>query len=655
MPLPTFDRRRAGRLACALIVCAPALWQLLLELQLFAARVRYPMDLEWLEGPELYQAHRVMRGLVTYGPPDQGYLPLFHPPLYPVILSLVGRVFGLDYSVGRSLSFAAFVLSCGLVLCAVARHETARLDGAVTGLLAIGFAAAGVPLLGGFYDLVREDTVALALCILGAVLADTPERRRMGPWRIACLSFVLTAAVFTRATSIFFVIWIGLYVLARHRKSGTQLAFSSLSVAAVTLVYLQLRSGGWYWMYTVSILQAHEVHQDRLLWALRLLNAHAPFAIAIPPIALGLAVRRRLSARSVLWLGMAASALPASLLPFAKTGGFYNDFIPVVFLIGPATVFVFVDCVRALGAFPRAAATFRWAVYAAAAALLVVRAREPRETLDHQQLEPTADNRRRAEALNHRVAELQGGVIAPDAPFLPVRNGDRAEQLCDMPYLDMTWANLPAAGVGPYLDRVGARWALVSGGEVSAIASQIALRYQLQEPIVDPPGLLLGIDVSLRYVLRSRDDESGGHVVFDFEQPLDGWTSVGDAFARNPTPVGPSWQPSILGAVGNGVASSYHPDKRDSATGTLLSPPFVVDRPHMGLLVGGGWGRGTRVELRVGGRTVRIARQIFQGTEAMIRVAWDVSPLAGKSAQLAIVDEDRGAWGHIICDQVVLY
>jgi hypothetical protein len=297
----------------------------------------------------------------------------------------------------------------------------------------------------------------------------------------------------------------------------------------------------------------------------------------------------------------------------------------------------------------------RWAAYAAASAFLLVRAGDARETHDHRHLAPNADDLRRAVALNRRVASMQGGVVAPRAPYLPVRNRDRAEQFSDMPYLDLMWANFGGANVGPYLDRIGAQWALVNGNEVPSTASQLALRYQLEGSVAEPPPLLLGDDVALHYVLRRLDDESGARVVFDFEQPLSGWTMLGDAFERGPTTPWPSWQQTIVGAIGNGVANSYHPDKRDSATGVLLSPPFAIDRPRMGLRVGGGWNYGTRVELRVGGRTVNTARPVFRGTEAMIRVVWDVSSLEGQNAQIAIIDEDRGEWGHITCDQVVLY
>jgi hypothetical protein len=649
---PTFAR--VARAVCMVIVAAPALWHVALEVRLFVARVRYPLDLEWLEGPVLYWTHRVMHGLPTFGPPEQGYLPLFHPPGHPVMLSLVGRVFGLDYTTGRAFSLAAFVFSAAVVVRSIARQERSRSDAWLTGALAVGCALAAVPLIGGFYDLVREDMAAFAVCALAVALADA-DRPRLSRRRIAGLAAVLTLAVFSRATSVFFAVWIVLYVFFRHRPSGLLVALSSLSLGAIVLVYVQLRSQGWYWMYTIAVNQRHAAYWDRCVEGLRMIHGYAPFALALLPAAIALALARRLSRRSVLWLGMAVFALPASLLPWSKRGGFYNDFLPIGFLIGPATVFLLMDGVHALSRYPRWAGALRWSGYVGLAAFLVVRARDPREAPDHQRLAPTAEETQRARTMNDLVAGLEGGVLVPRAPFLPVRHGDRAQQFSDMPYLDLVWSNFPGMNVGPYIDRIDARWALVTGGEVAHTAGEIAQRYQLERTIQNPPDTLLGDDIALRYLLRKGDDQSGARVVFDFEGPLTGWTSTGDAFERSPTPPGPSWQNYITGAVGHGVVNSYHPDKKDEATGTLVSPAFILDRRRLGLRVGGGWGGNTGVELRVGGRTAQRASTIFRETEAMTRVVWDVSAFAGQSAQLVIIDQDRGYWGHVTCDDVVLY
>lgn len=55
------------------------------------------------------------------------------------------------------------------------------------------------------------------------------------------------------------------------------------------------------------------------------------------------------------------------------------------------------------------------------------------------------------------------------------------------------------------------------------------------------------------------------------------------------------------------------------------------------------------------GRTVFQASPIFREKELLVRFVWDVSALMGKNARLAVIDQDAGAWGHIVCDDVILY
>ena len=87
----------------------------------------------------------------------------------------------------------------------------------------------------------------------------------------------------------------------------------------------------------------------------------------------------------------------------------------------------------------------------------------------------------------------------------------------------------------------------------------------------------------------------------------------------------------------------------------MASPRFVIDRSRLSLRVGGGWHAGTRAELRVGGRVEKIATGIFEAQETLTRVVWDVSALQGREAELVLVDDDAGDWGHLICDHVVLF
>jgi hypothetical protein len=621
-----------------------ALWQLSLLLRQWAARVSYPFDIEWLEGQWLYQAYRVMHGLPTYGPLRGGYLAPNHPPLYPAVLALVGRVAGLDYPMARTFSLACFFGAAALVVSGCLRRYGKGARGWGLSALAVGCAAASSPLCLDFFDLVREDAMALFLSVACAALVA--GGRKLSTWRVVLVAAVITAMVYTRLPIVFFAVWAIVFVGARHPRSGVTLAVVTTAMCGLVLAGLMFMSRGWYWVLTVGLVQDHAIRSERFLPALQMFFAFAPFLPALPLLAIGLAVARRLSSDGVLWTGMLIAALPASLLPWAKLGGFENDFLPVAFLIGPAAAFLIGDLLVALDAAPRVGAAVHGIFMLAGAGFLVSR------TWDPTRFTPTPEMRRGAEALNARVAALQGGAVAPRHPFLPARNGHTTLGWSDMPYLDMLWSGYTDLDLGPYIDRAHARYALIFGNEIAITSRELSFRYQLDSRVNDAPLTIIGDPSSIRYVLRANDDETGGHVVFDFES-LDGWTGSPGIFTVAPTR--PAWQLPIEGAVGPHVADSYTRPGSDVVMGTIVSPPFRIDRPHMSVRVGGGTRPSTRVELRVQGRPERTATSIWYEQETLTRVVWDVSAFQGQEAQLALVDQDWGSWGHLTCDHVVLY
>ena len=91
----------------------------------------------------------------------------------------------------------------------------------------------------------------------------------------------------------------------------------------------------------------------------------------------------------------------------------------------------------------------------------------------------------------------------------------------------------------------------------------------------------------------------------------------------------------------------------DRPTGILTSPTFTVPRGALSFLVGGGSAFTTRVELRVLNQIegpIQVESASGQNTESMRRVQWDLSQHVGKQAQIRIVDDASGAWGHINAD-----
>jgi hypothetical protein len=665
-PKPARWARFAQMAQAAVAVLATAaasaggLWQLSILTRLWLGRARYPWDIEWLESAALYQAYRVMRGLSTYGPPRDGYIPLMHPPFYPAALGVIGKVIGLDYGMARTISFLCFCLSAGLSVRAVLRHARRdaeerpgspgrattilrRGQGWALGLFGAGCAAAAAPVFECFYDLVREDVMAIALSVIMAVLVDTQPRLR--PRRIALLAVVITTLVYTRLPAVFFPVVIVLYAYFRHPRSGVMLALTSIAGGGLVLVALQATSRGWYWMLTVSLLQGQAITGPRFLLGLQIVGKFAPFVVGLPVLAAVLAAARRLSSSSMLWLGMLLASVPASLLPFAKVGGFANDFMPVMFFIGPATAFLVLDLVAAFSSRPRLQLGVYALLCAAGGAFLFHR------TWDIKPFVPSADLFKRARALDTRVSALQGGIVSPRHPFLPIHDGDTAQGWADMPYLDMAWSGYGDLDLGGYIDRNHPKWAVVNGTETLITTRELSTRFQLEERLPDPPVTITGERSSTRYLLRIADDEKNARVLFDFES-TEGWTMTGSFHIATARPPG---QYPIAGAVGKHLADSYDPVLKDPAKGTMISPRFTIDRPHLAFRLGGGWHSGTRIELRVNGRIEKSATGMWEYQETLMRQVWDVSRLQGKEAQIYLIDEDAGVWGHLVCDHIVLY
>lgn len=151
--------------------------------------------------------------------------------------------------------------------------------------------------------------------------------------------------------------------------------------------------------------------------------------------------------------------------------------------------------------------------------------------------------------------------------------------------------------------------------------------------------------------------QGGERVLADFEDATYGaWTAEGQAFGNGPAKGTLPGQMPVSGFAGKGLVNSFNGG--DGATGTLTSPPFTIDRKHIAFLVGGGgWPGKTCMSLLVDGKVVRTAtgpNVVPGGSEELGPASWDVSDLIGRNAQIQVVDNATGCWGHINVDQIAL-
>ena len=125
---------------------------------------------------------------------------------------------------------------------------------------------------------------------------------------------------------------------------------------------------------------------------------------------------------------------------------------------------------------------------------------------------------------------------------------------------------------------------------------------------------------------------------------------TGTAFNLGPASDGLLSKLRIENSRDNRVASSEI--EGDRPRGTLTSPEFKIARKYISFLISGGdYEHDTCVNLLINGKVARSATG--WRSDRLAPASWDVRQFLGQGAQVQIVDEASGDWGHINVDQIV--
>lgn len=141
-----------------------------------------------------------------------------------------------------------------------------------------------------------------------------------------------------------------------------------------------------------------------------------------------------------------------------------------------------------------------------------------------------------------------------------------------------------------------------------------------------------------------------GVIFDDFEQGYSKWTVQGTAFGSSPASGTLPNQNTVNGYLGSKLVNSYL--NGDASTGTLTSDKFTIKQNCINFLIAGGnHPQQTCINLLINGSIVQTATG--DNTEDLKWAGWDVTKWKGKVAQIQIVDNFTGSWGHIDIDQII--
>ena len=471
---------RALVLARGVVVGLAGLWVAVLAV-VFALRVGFPLELEWMEGGSLQQAWRMQRGLPIYGPPSPDFVPFLYTPLYPALLAALGKILPLGLALARSISVLS-VAATGAGLWRLVRYEGKSTTHAAA---AVGLFYSGYVFGFRWLDVARGDALFLALLVWGLALLRESE----GDRRRAVLAGVLIALAFwTKQTAAIFVLASGVVgLLIAPRQVWLYAATIALLCGGGVLVG-QALTDDWLWVWIYETHQTHAFNAERfetktwgmflhaapflagltvvlgaagfaLFWrrlgeALGRLRARADTRIvATGKAAVGELWAGLRAARGVLyWSGLAAAGLLVSALGYSTQYAEPNAFLPGICL-GAACFAVALPDARPRGARTAASPRLRRGLeiaclLAVAAQMLFALLVEPeyqpiqtrgvRAGLGHSyawqdpwRTIPTRDQREQAAALRARLlarasqaAQAEGGeILALHRPWWSILAG----------------------------------------------------------------------------------------------------------------------------------------------------------------------------------------------------------------------------------------
>ncbi len=623
----------------------PALGQLVWHARVFAGRLPFALDLEWMEGGMLTHAQRIASGQGIYVKPSLDFIPYLYTPLYPATLALLSFVFPLGYGLGRLVSLLAF--SSSLVVLGLLVHEEARYlprwsrwPALLVALVGAAAVVASFVFTGSFYDLVRADSLLLALQALALWLIWRGHTWKSAAWA----GVVIALAFFSKQTASVVGVGLGLGLLAVNWRRALVYGTFAAGVLAAGLTFLNLTSRGWFWTY---IFELHQSHAPR--WAAGYKGAlpeiakHAwPVFAVLIVTTVGLALARQLRRRDIILWVVALAGVGSAFIGFSTQWAFLNAFIPGVFFP------VLAASVLSARLLMYALQSARWLV-ALPACVALAGLGWQNHHVTHPNLPtvvPQPKDRVAAQRLLDHLRQAPGDLFIPFHSYYGALVGKRTF-VHRMGIRDVSRAlgrpdGLDEALMNQAFSAVVLDWKALPG-EFPYVNSNYHLWWELAQG-VNTVRMFAGAETwPTKIFVPTRAAPAlppEGRRLADFE--TGGW----QIFAAEGTAFGPGPSPAPPGTFGRGAADSTR--QGVAATGALRSSAFTLDKQHLRFTFSGPKDPSLRVRLMIDGSPVRDGHPSGVATT----VDWNVNDLMGKSATLLI--EDRSPTAGIVVDEIVM-
>ncbi len=375
--------------------------------------LRYPFELEWMEGGSVDHVRHILAGKRLYVRPTIEFVPFIYTPLYFYVSAAVSRVFGVGFFSLRLVSVLSSLGCLSLVGLFVHRETKSRL----AAMLAVGLFAGTYRESVAFMDIARVDSLALLFFLAGLFVLRFREGHawRLGAAALFLLSFLTKQSMLVAAAPL------AVYALfADGWKRGLAFGVSLFGFMGLSIFALDRLHGGWFRYYVFFLPSQHP--RVPAMWVdYWIEDLFAPLALSFAAALYWFATSGEGARRARLfWFFAAAGALGTSWGGRLHAGGWPNVLLPAFAVLA---ILFGLGVAAALENASQAPEAQRGRLRAAA--LGVAALQLACVVYDPSRLVPSRRDEEAGHAFVKTLAALPGDVWVPAHGYLPALAGKR--------------------------------------------------------------------------------------------------------------------------------------------------------------------------------------------------------------------------------------
>ncbi len=284
-------------------------------------RLRYPYELEWMEGGMVDHIQWILSGRQLYVKPSLDFIPFTYTPFFFYLSAFFARIVGTGFISIRLVAILS-TLGCFGMIFELVRRETKSI---FFGLVSVGLFAATYRISGSWFDVGRVDMLFLLLALLSFYVLRFHDSYNS----LIISGLLISLAFLTKQTALFIGIAMCVYCLL-YLRGWKKIVYPATfaAVLGISTLLLNAVSGGWYTYYIFTLPRAHRIIDSQILsfWVPGISVLLIAFTISLAYLIYLFFCRDRRDFG--FYLFFLASLVLASWLISIVAGSFLNDFIP---------------------------------------------------------------------------------------------------------------------------------------------------------------------------------------------------------------------------------------------------------------------------------------------------------------------------------------